>query len=98
MYAEYRLICLLYQLLSCFSSLFISLVCSVRVIGESDIIQEFLSESDEVCISFIFVLISTRLKFKVLNFYLNFDNDLYEEKCTAKCLVCCFTSPSLSVL
>lgn len=29
-------------------SLFISPVCSVRVIGESDIMQEFLSESDEV--------------------------------------------------
>lgn len=27
-------------------------VCSVRVIGESDIIQEFLSESDEVCVAF----------------------------------------------
>lgn len=41
--------------LSCFS-----LVCSVRVIGESDIMQEFLSESDEVCVSFI-VLILTLL-------------------------------------
>lgn len=29
-------------------SLLISPVCSVRVIGESDIMQEFLSESDEV--------------------------------------------------
>lgn len=27
-------------------------VCSVRVIGESDVIQEFLSESDEVCVTF----------------------------------------------
>lgn len=27
---------------------FLSAVCSVRVIGESDIMQEFLSESDEV--------------------------------------------------
>lgn len=66
-----------YRLLSVFC--IISPVCSVRVIGESDIIQEFLSESDEVCISFIFALILTRLKFNVLNFYLNFDYDL----CTA---------------
>lgn len=29
----------------------------MRVIGESDIMQEFLSESDEVCVSFIVVLI-----------------------------------------
>lgn len=32
-----------------FFFLYLSLVCSVRVIGESDIMQEFLSESDEVC-------------------------------------------------
>lgn len=31
-------------------------MCSVRVIGESDIMQEFLSESDEVCISCIIVV------------------------------------------
>lgn len=30
---------------------FFSAVCSVRVIGESDIVQEFLSDSDEVSAS-----------------------------------------------
>lgn len=30
-------------------------VCSVRVIGESDIMQEFLSESDEVTLKHLFV-------------------------------------------
>lgn len=37
------------NLLSPFSPpVFMFVVCSVRVIGESDIMQEFLSESDEV--------------------------------------------------
>lgn len=34
--------------LKCVLILFHFAVCSVRVIGESDIMQEFLSESDEV--------------------------------------------------
>lgn len=40
----------------CFSLIFFSPVCSVRVIGESDIMQEFLSESDEVCIIFTSII------------------------------------------
>ena len=40
-------------------SFFVCVVCSVRVIGESDIMQEFLSESDEVCITFVHVAVAS---------------------------------------
>lgn len=42
--------------------------------------QEFLSESDEVCIYFILVLIWTTLEFSAPNLYLNFDRDLLDER------------------
>lgn len=44
--------------IKCSLILFLSSVCSVRVIGESDVMQEFLSESDEVSQIYISIYVS----------------------------------------
>ena len=43
------------------------LVCSVRVIGESDIMQEFLSESDEVKTTHLCFLCNCILRFVIFS-------------------------------